>query len=39
MTTTAPRKLNTDRRDETLFALIGDEFERQRDGLFFFYYY
>lgn len=33
MTTTAPRKLNTDRRDETLFALIDDEFERQRDGL------
>ncbi len=33
MTTTAPRKLNTDRRDETLFALIEDEFERQRDGL------
>lgn len=33
MTTTAPKKLNTDKRDNTLFALIDREFERQRDGL------
>lgn len=33
MTTTAPRKLNTAKRDDLLFALIDREFERQRDGL------
>ena len=33
MTTTAPRKLNTDRRDDRLFALIDREERRQRDGL------
>ena len=33
MTTTAPRKLNTDKRDDRLFALIDREERRQRDGL------
>ncbi len=33
MTTTAPRKLNTAKRDDRLFALVDKEFERQRDGL------
>ncbi len=33
MTTTAPRTTNTSTRDDQLFALVGKEFERQRDGL------
>ena len=33
MTTTAPRKMNTSKRDDKIFALIDKEFERQRDGL------
>ena len=33
MTTTAPRKMNTSKRDDKIFALIEEEFERQRDGL------
>ena len=33
MTTTAPRKMNTSKRDDTIFALIEREFERERDGL------
>ena len=33
MTTTAPRKTNTSKRDDQLFALVDREFERQRDGL------
>ncbi|ADI13272.1 serine hydroxymethyltransferase [Truepera radiovictrix] len=33
MTTSTPPKMNTDRRDEALFALLEREFERQRDGL------
>ena len=33
MTTTAPQKMNTNRRDDKIFSLIDREFERQRDGL------
>ena len=33
MTLAASRPLNTDKRDDKLFALIDQEFERQRDGL------
>ena len=33
MTTTAPRKMNTSKRDDKIFSLIDQEFERQRDGL------
>ena len=33
MTTTAPRKMNTSKRDDKIFALIEQEFERERDGL------
>ncbi len=33
MTTTASRKMNTSKRDDKIFALIDEEFERQRDGL------
>ena len=33
MTLAASRPLNTDKRDDKLFELIDQEFERQRDGL------
>ena len=33
MTTTAPRKMNTSKRDDKIFELIEREFERERDGL------